>query len=118
MTAEVMAMAEPSPADRRALAAIAGRLAQAGFALPGTLTDRTIRCGKPACRCARDPARLHGPYHQWTRKIDGKTVTVNLTDEQAARYQPWFANAQALRALLSELEELSLRIASQAEGWH
>ncbi len=113
MTAEVMAMAEPSPADRRALAAIAGRLAQAGFALPGTLTDRTIRCGN-----ARDPARLHGPYHQWTRKIDGKTVTINLTDEQAARYQPWFANAQALRDLLSELEELSLRIASQAEGWH
>ncbi len=111
-------MPEPSAEDRYALAAIARRLAQAGFAMPGSLTDRTMRCGKPACSCARDAARLHGPYHQWTRKIDGKTVTVNLTDEQAARYRPWFANAQALRALVSELEELSLRIASQAEGWH
>ena len=27
------------------------------------------------------------------------------------------ANAQTLRALLSELEELTLRIGSQAEGW-
>jgi len=42
---------------------------------------------------------------------------VNLTDDQAARYRPWFANAQALRTLISELKELSLRIASQAEGW-
>jgi Family of unknown function (DUF6788) len=107
----------PSAADREALAAIARSLAQTGFAMPGSLTDRTMRCGKAACRCARDPDRLHGPYHQWTRKIDGKTVTINLTDEQAARYAPWFANAQTLRALISELEELTLRIASQAEGW-
>jgi hypothetical protein len=28
------------------------------------------------------------PYHQWTRKIDGKTVTRRLTDEQAAVYGP------------------------------
>jgi hypothetical protein len=110
-------MADLSAADRGALAAIARRLAEAGLAMPGSLTERSMRCGKPACRCAQDPPQLHGPYHQWTRKIDGKTVTVNLTAEQAARYQPWFANAQALRTLVSELEELTLRIASQAEGW-
>ncbi len=110
-------MAEPTPADRQALAAIARHLAATGFAMPGSLTDRAIRCGKPACRCAREPRRLHGPYHQWTRKIDGKTVTINLTDEQAARYAPWFTNAQALRKLISDLEELTLRIASNAEGW-
>src|SRR5260370_42365505 len=110
-------MAGPSAAAHTALPATARRLAQTGFAMPGNLTHRTMRCGKPACRCARDPDRLHGPYHQWTRKIGGKTVTINLTDEQTARYAPWFANAQAIRALVSELEELTLRIASQAEGW-
>ena|SRR5215475_6586014 len=110
-------MTGPSAQDRQALAAIARRLAQTGFAMPGSLTDRTLRCGKPACRCARDPSQAHGPYHQWTRKIEGKTVTVNLTDAQAARYQPWFANAQALRNLIAELEDLTLRIARHAEGW-
>ena len=89
----------------------------AGFALPGTFTERRIQCGKPHCRCARDPASLHGPYRQWTRKKNGKTVTVYLTAAQATRYQPWFANAQALRALLAEIEELSLRIASRDESW-
>lgn len=110
-------MAEPSPAQRRDQAAIARRLADAGFALPGSLIERTTACGKAQCRCKADPPRLHGPYHQWTRKIDGKTVTKNLTDDQFARYGPWFANAQTLRRALSELEELSLGIAKQAEGW-
>lgn len=110
-------MAGPNAAERRQQEAIARRLANAGFALPGTLIDRSMRCGKPNCGCKDDPPRLHGPYHQWTRKIDGKTVSVNLTDEQTARYGPWFANAQALRAAINELEGLSLRVAQRAEGW-
>ena len=110
-------MSGPSPAERRQHAAIARRLAQAGFALPGTLIERTMRCGKPNCRCKANPPQLHGPYHQWTRKIDGKTVTVNLTDDQMARYRPWFANAQTLRSALNQLEQLSLGIAQRAEGW-
>ncbi len=109
-------MAQPSAGDRRAQAVIAQRLAEAGFALPGTLLERRMACGKPTCRCKADPAQLHGPYHQWTRKIDGKTVTRRLTDEQAADYGPWFANARRLRQLLNELEALSLRIFEQAQG--
>ncbi len=110
-------MTGPSAQDRRAQHAVTGRLAEAGFALPGTLIHRMMRCGKPNCACKADPPRLHGPYHQWTRKIDGKTVTINLTDEQATRYGPWFAHAQELRAALNELEELSLRIVQRDEGW-
>lgn len=110
-------MTGPNAQEHKAHAAIADRLAAAGLTLPGTLIDRTMRCGKPNCACKNDPPRLHGPYHQWTRKINAKTVTVNLTDEQAARYRPWFANAQALRAAISELAELSLRIAQRDEGW-
>lgn len=110
-------MGEPSATDERARAAIAARLAEAGFALPGSLIERTMRCGKPNCACKADPPRLHGPYHQWTRKIDGKTTTINLTDEQLERYGPWFAEAQQLRKLLNELEDLSLRLASRHENW-
>jgi len=110
-------MAGPSAAERRAHAAVARRLAEAGYALPGTLIERAMRCGKPNCGCKGDPPRLHGPYYQWTRKVDGKTVTVNLTDDQVARYGPWFANARALRGALNELEQLSLGIAQRDEGW-
>jgi hypothetical protein len=110
-------MAEPTQSDRRRQAAIVARLAEAGFALPGTLLERTHVCGKMNCRCGADPPRPHGPYHQWTRKIDGKTVTVNLTDEQMARYGAWFAEAKRLRGVLSDLEALSLQIAERREDW-
>jgi hypothetical protein len=109
-------MAEPTAEHHRARAAIVSRLAEVGFALPGTLLERRMPCGKPNCRCHADPPQLHGPYHQWTRKIDRKTVTRRLTDEQAAAYGPWFTNARQLRALINELETLSLRIFEQTES--
>lgn len=110
-------MAEPNQADEQAQAALAGRLAEVGFALPGTLLEVAHVCGKPNCRCAGDPPRPHGPYYRWTRKIDGKTVTRRLTAEQMARYGKWFENAKRIRALVAELEELSLRVAERDEDW-
>ena len=79
-------------------------------ALPGTLTVRAYACGKPNCRCHADPPRLHGPYAEWTRKIGGKTVTRRLTPRELAEYQPLFDNAKKLRALLAELQDLTLEI--------
>lgn len=111
-------LAQPKASDHSDRAAIASRLADAGFALPGSLIERTMRCGKPNCACKADPPRLHGPYHQWTRKVDGKTTTINLTDEQMERYGPWLIEAQRLRRLLNDLEELSLRLASRGENWN
>lgn len=96
---------------------LAHEIAQIDAALPGSLVIRSTRCGKPTCRCKADPPQLHGPYIQWTRKINGTTRTRLLTPEQHARYQPWFENAHRLRQLLAELEELSLQAANHAEGW-
>ena len=76
------------------------------------------RCGHPGCRCHADPPRLHGPYHQWTRKKNGKTATRILTDDQLADYRPWFDNHRRLRELITELEELSLAIAEADPRWN
>ena len=103
-------MGTPTDAERAELDRIAAQLANAGFALPGTLLERHTACGKTGCRCQADPPRLHGPYHQWTRKIHGKTRTRRLTPEQAAHYRAWFDEAHRLRGLLNQLEALSLRI--------
>ena len=101
----------------RIAAQIAEDLAQAGFILPGTLTERMTRCGRANCRCHADPPRLHGPYHQWTRKVNGKTVTRILTDDQLADYQPWFDSQRRLRDLIAELETLSQEVADQDPRW-
>jgi hypothetical protein len=99
-----------SAAQQAARDKIAAELAAAGFALPGTLTIRAYACGKPNCRCHADPPALHGPYAEWTRKIDGKTVTRRLTEAQLADWQPLFDNAKKIRALLAELQNLTLGI--------
>ena len=109
-------MAQPNPEDRAARQDLARRLGEAGFALPGTYLEYAHVCGKPNCRCTADPPQPHGPYHRWTRKVHGKTLTRRLTAEQARLYGPWFEEAQRLRALLSELEALSLRIAQRGSN--
>jgi hypothetical protein len=105
---------EASPAQRAALDKVTAEIAAAaGPALPGTLTVRSYACGKPGCRCHADPPRLHGPYAEWTRKIAGKTVTRRLTPAELADYQPLFDNARKLRALLAELQDLTLQITGE-----
>ena len=102
----------PTPGQQARAAAIAAEIAAiaaAGFALPGTLADRMTRCGHPNCRCHADPPQLHGPYHQWTRKKNGRTATRILTDDQLADYGPWFDNHKRLRELITELEETQPR---------
>ncbi|MGO9973538.1 MAG: DUF6788 family protein [Solirubrobacteraceae bacterium] len=49
--------------------------------------------------------------------MNQKTVTRNLTPDQATRYRPWFENNRRLRQLTSELQALSLKAAAEAEEW-
>jgi hypothetical protein len=111
----------PTPDQQARAAAIAAEiaaLAAAGFALPGTLADRMTRCGHASCRCHADPPQLHGPYHQWTRKKNGRTATRILSDDQLADYSPWFDNHKRLRELVAELEEIGLAIAENDPRWN
>jgi hypothetical protein len=94
---------------------IAAALGEIGFALPGSLTVRAYRCGKANCRCRAEPPQLHGPYAFWTRKVDGKTVTRMLADDEVAEYQPLFDNASKIRDLLSELQQLTLQLVDEAD---
>jgi len=110
-------MARPNAEDRRVKDRIVAELATSGFALPGSILERRICCKKPGCRCMAEPPQLHGPYYQWTRKLNGKTVTRLLTNEQKERYEVWFDTAKRIRSLLAELEALSLLVAESAEGW-
>lgn len=82
-----------------------------GIVLRGTIGKRMTRCGKPTCACHADPPALHGPYYLWTRKVAAKTVTQQLTPEQAALLQGWSRNMRHLDSLVRKLQELGLRAA-------
>jgi uncharacterized protein DUF6788 len=95
-------------AQRTRVGRITAGLATIGPTLPGTITRRETRCGKPGCRCGADPPQLHGPYWWWTRSVDGKTITRILPDELYERYRPYFDHQRRARQLLAELDAIGL----------
>ena len=80
-----------------------------GYVIPGTIQKREYRCGKLNCRCVTEGI-LHGPYYQWTRKIRGKTVNLNLDPEVAPLLKEWILNNRKLRKLCHRLEKTSLAV--------
>lgn len=73
----------------------------------GTLLSRTKTCGRPNCRCAKDPSARHGPYYEWTRMKDGRLVHSTLSPEQAALLEQALANARQVQEILKRWHELS-----------
>jgi hypothetical protein len=109
----------PESADaKRRQRQIAAEIAKLGLCLPGSLVERTTRCGSPRCRSAGDPSQLHGPYPSRIRKVGTKTITRMLTPAQTQRYRPMFDNARHLRELISELQALSAQATSRPKDGH
>ena len=95
-------------------------LHQLDFFLKGTVLKRMMKCGYPLCGCHRDPAQRHGPYFEWTYKVNGKTVNVKLSPQAAPLYQAATKQNRKLKAVLAKMERLSrtalARLAKQAEN--
>ena len=108
MTSRTGRRVGPATIERRR-AKITAEIAALGLPLPGSLVERSTRCGNTGCRCHADPPQLHGPYLTWTRKVDNKTVTRTLDVAQADALRPLLDSSRRLRELISELEALALR---------
>ncbi len=104
----------PDPRFRQACR----ELHQLGYFLKGTVLKRMMKCGQPNCACHRDPSQRHGPYFEWTYKIQGKTVNVKLSPQAAPLYQAATKQHRKLKAALARMERLSraalARLAKQA----
>ena len=68
----------------------------------GTLLSRTKTCGRPNCRCMKDPSARHGPYFEWTRRKDGRLVHSILSAEQAVLIEKAIANYREVQRLLAD----------------
>ena len=82
----------PLPASYQRLRA---RLEQTGWVALGSVLER----GLPG---------QGGPRYQWSRRVEGKTVTVALSAEQFAWLKRAIANQREVEALLSQMHQLSL----------
>ena len=63
----------------------------------GSLGERFMTCGKPACACHRDRDARHGPYFSVSRVVHGQTQSRWLTTEQAAVVRAQVAAGQQFR---------------------
>ena len=87
---------------RRRFRRLAGQLSPTGWLLQGSVAEREIRRGRIAAR-----AKRYGPYYQWTFKQEGKTITVQLSAEQASVYRRAIEQQRKVEAILSEMRRLS-----------
>jgi hypothetical protein len=86
---------------------LARQVADIGFIAAGSITHRYTHCASPGCRCNADPPQPHGPYYQWTAKVDGKTITRRLTTTEADLYQEWITNDRQLRAIIANMRDIA-----------
>lgn len=90
---------------------LAAQIAEIGIVAVGSVTRRFTHCTSVGCRCNADPPTPHGPYWQWTAKVNGKTVTKRLTEREAQLYQEWIGNDRRIRALLDQIRTVDAKAA-------
>jgi hypothetical protein len=71
----------------------------------GSLSERTVKCGKPGCWCGPDSKAGHGPYYSLTRAVEGKTHSRFLSAEQAEVAQPQLEAGRKFRGQLDDYGE-------------
>src|SRR2546423_5111535 len=72
------------------------RLAQSGWVALGSLIERT----KPG---------QGGPRYQWSRRVEGKTITVALSAEQFQWLKKAIANQRKVWKLLDQMQKRTLQ---------
>ncbi len=82
-------------------------VATIGYLCQGTITRRTLSCGKPSCGCRKDPARRHGPYYYWTAKVEGRTQSRMLDPTLVPLYREAIRNHRRLQAALKKMRKVS-----------
>lgn len=91
---------------------IKGELLSIGFAIPGTIRETYLQCGKSWCVCARKADALHGPYYFWNRKVNGKLSSKSTPKSKLRLYQTWIDNRLKMEKLLQQLLEISQELAA------
>jgi hypothetical protein len=107
-SANTAAMREALRQYRQEYERLKRQLRSVGYVCLGSVTQRWLTCGTPSCTCHRDPQRRHGPYYQWTRKVNGRTEARMLDASLVRLYEEGIRNHQRLDAIVKKMQEVSL----------
>jgi hypothetical protein len=70
---------------------------------------RCTHCTSQGCKCNGDPPQPHGPYYQWTSRVDGKTVTRRLNADEAKHYEEWITNDRRMRPVIEQMRGVAAK---------
>ena len=91
-------------AARKRLDKLRQTIASIDLLCSGTLVQTMMKCGKPNCHCATDPAARHGPYFQWGRMRGTTAAHRYVTPEQALVLRQAIDNHRLVKKLLRAWE--------------
>jgi hypothetical protein len=89
------------------------QLCKVGPAIPGTIHVQYRKCGKSNCRCHQSQDHLHGPYHLWYRKVNGKLCTSVIDESNVKLFEEMMQNRIKLEMLTEEILKLGENYVSQ-----
>ena len=83
---------------------LAARIGDLGLIHQGSVVHRHAA---PADATGKKTGRA--PFYQWSSKVNGKTVTRTLNEEEAELYREWIENDRELRQIIKDMREASER---------
>ena len=87
------------------------RITRLGLAIPGTIRETYLLCGKASCACAVNSAARHGPYYLWNRKVNGKLTSKSISKDKLPLYESWLENRRLLEEIVREMLEIGSKLA-------
>lgn len=91
---------------------IKGKIVALGPLRPGSLSEQYNVCGRPDCRCKDNPPKKHGPYHQLSFTLSGKSSSSFVKKEHLPAVKRQVANHQKLKQLVKQWVELGARLSA------
>jgi len=96
----------PDLALRRRKQGLVAQLPPLTDILRGSLLERYVTCGKPACKCAR--GERHGPSWYLTVTLGpGRTKGGIVAAEQVEQVRGWIENYHRLRERLEKISDIN-----------
>ena len=88
------------------------RVLEIGIAIPGTIRETYLICGKDNCKCAGSDRDRHGPYYFWNRKVGGKLTSKSVNSDQLHQYEEWISNRRQLEQVVEAMLTFGLNYAT------
>lgn len=92
------------------------KLMGVGYVCSGSVMLLYRKCGRANCACQSSKKARHGPYYIWTRKVNGKTVTRTLSEEQSKRCLQYIENLRNFEELLEAMKGLAAELLALEYG--